>query len=108
MALISVQAFAEIGSIALNKKTLRYGYSYNYRSQHQADDRALRECGHGCVIITRFQGCAALATGRYGRAYGYAARSRKYRARSVAVSFCYKYGGRGCRVRASVCNRGYY
>ena len=107
MLFVTAQVFAA-GAIALNKHTLRYGYSYNYATQHQADDRALRECGYGCVILLRFHGCAALAFGAHRRAYGAGRAPTRHRARHIALSYCHRYGGRHCRVHAAVCNRGHY
>lgn len=49
------------GAIAFNKSNYRYGYSYDYKNQADANRRALNECGRGCqVVIELMNECGAV------------------------------------------------
>jgi hypothetical protein len=51
-------------AIALNQQTGATGYSYRHTSRAGAEERALQECGRGCVIVAWVRNqCLSLATG---------------------------------------------
>jgi hypothetical protein len=77
----------------------RSGFSYNYRSGHEARERALNECGRGCSIKTMFSGsCVGFATDRTrgSTIYGWAEANNSGRAERKAADACSEYGGRNC------------
>lgn len=87
----------------------QYGYSYNYESMAQAERRALKECGDGCVIQTTFENaCIAYATDQASgsSAMGWGKASTANEAAAIALRYCSKYGGHGsdCVVRLQACD----
>jgi|GEM_PF-5734772 len=63
----SVFAADTYGVFYYNKDTGAYGYSYNYETKDDAEERAYQECssfGSGCRHIVTFQGCGAFAEWR--------------------------------------------
>lgn len=85
----------------------QYGFSYNYGSMQEAEQRALSECGYGCSIVLRFEsGCGAYAADQnYGSsAYGWGTASSGGEAQSRALSECASRGGSSCMVRSWGCN----
>jgi len=88
-----------------------YGYSFNYKSESEATDRAMKECrdhnGKNCKAVATLSGnCAAFATDRSRScgAWGWATRSSRGAAENEAVAQCRKYGGKNCRVRTQFCD----
>ena len=84
-----------------------YGYAYDYREEQVARTAALQKCTGSCkVVATIRRGCAAYAIDGHNTcgAHGYASAPTLGRAQNVALRFCYKYGGRGCMVRAWACD----
>lgn len=93
------------GAIAYNERTGRYGWSINYKSQDEANDRALDECGRGCRVVMRFWGeyCGALAKSPNG-AWGTASGPTDQEARRITLRTCREYKGTNCSVLVSKCN----
>ncbi len=80
------------------------GMSYNYRSQREADNRALGECDGRCRIVYRFRNtCAAVAVGDRGGG-GWASGSSVRRADDAALEQCEAQGNRRCRVKQHNCD----
>jgi len=75
------------GAVAFSPGNGAVGYSYNYRSRDDAEQRALEECGHDCRIAMWFKNaCGGLAGGaRHG--YG-ADRGDNQREGNVAIRSC--------------------
>lgn len=105
---LSTQAQAQsYGAIAYSPSSGAHGYSFGYRNQAGAQQRALRECnarGRGCrVAIWYKNACGAVAVapnGSWGSGWG----NSKQRANSEALRVCGRYSG-GCRVRLNACSR---
>ncbi len=99
---------AQWGALAYNSASGAYGFSYNYRSEYDADYRAISECaarGPGCEVVLRFgNGCAAFATG-YNGAYGWGHDYTRYSAERIALGECGAHGG-GCQIKVWACNGG--
>lgn len=93
------------GAIAYNSDSNRYGWSKNYSSQDQANDRALEECGRRCRVVMRFWGeyCGALARSPNG-AWGTASGPTEEEARRIALRTCREYKGTSCSIQISACN----
>jgi len=104
---MSVQAQAQsYGAIAYSPSTGAHGYSFRYRSQAGAQQRALRECNarsRGCrVAIWYRNACGAVAVapnGSWGSGWG----NSKQRANFEALKVCGRYS-RGCSVRVNACS----
>ncbi|MBI1329154.1 MAG: DUF4189 domain-containing protein [Alphaproteobacteria bacterium] len=98
------------GALAIDSnKGNAYGYSYNYSTQDDADDRALNECGDDCTIVMRFANqCAAYAADQaYGSTvYGWGKAATKQDAQSIAMNQCAAHGGSQCMVRVWGCDAG--
>jgi hypothetical protein len=93
------------GAIAYSNTTGAYGYSYDYASRGQAEERSMAECtkrGSGCKVVLWFRNaCGALATGRnFG--YGFAWATTRGESEQVALRYCGKYTSE-CKVAAWVC-----
>lgn len=104
----STQAQAQsYGAIAYSPSSGAHGYSFGYRNQSGAQQRALRECnvrGRGCrVAIWYKNACGAVAVapnGSWGSGWG----NSKQRANYEALKVCRRYSG-GCSVRVNACSR---
>lgn len=105
--LSTTHAFA-YGSLAIDRNQgTQYGFSYDYSSISDAQNRALSECGRGCYIVNTFSsGCAAYAADQaYGSTvYGWGTASSSSQAKSSALYYCRQYGGTQCIVRTWGCN----
>lgn len=85
----------------------QYGFSYDYSSIGEAQNRALSECGRGCRVVKTFSsGCAAYAADQsYGSTvYGWGTASSSSQAKNTALQYCRSHGGTQCVVRAWGCN----
>lgn len=82
-----------------------YGYARNMDSRSEAEQRALRECGHrGCRVVMTFHNtCAAYASARNG-AGGWAWNDDIDEAGSSALGECRAHGGRGCEINMAKCD----
>ena len=87
----------------------QYGWAIRYRTQSEADRRALNECGYGCSIVMRFSNtCAAYAADQargstvYGWAWGAGNAST---VQNRALQECRRRGGgrSNCMVRVWGC-----
>ncbi len=95
------------GAIAYSASDRSYGYSYDYDTREEAEQKALQECearGKGCKVLTWFKNnCGALATASNG-SYGYAWDDTREAAIEKALGLCRQYGGKDCRWRCWSCN----
>jgi serine/threonine-protein kinase len=100
-------AWDKYGAIAYSQSDRRWGYSYNWDSRYEAEQRALQECsakGRACKVVTWFKNnCGALANGSNG-AYGYAWGPNKEAAIRKATRYCRQQGGTHCTWRCWACN----
>ena len=96
------------GSLAIDENQgSSYGFSYNYTSMDEADEKALSECGDDCYIVERFtSGCAAYAADQSAGStvYGWGKAPNGADARNRALYECQKRGGNRCVVRVWACN----
>jgi uncharacterized protein DUF4189 len=93
------------GAIAYSVDTGDIGYSEQFASRAQAEQRARRECGKSdCEIAAWFyNSCGALAADD-DRTWGGAQGSNEQRARQSAIARCAKEGGKNCQVIATRCS----
>jgi hypothetical protein len=90
-------------AIAFNKQTGATGYGYRATSRAAAEEKALQECGRGCVIVAWVRDqCLSLATGR-GNGYGYGFSTNDARAMEVAVEQCERQTS-NCEVNTTICS----
>ena len=61
-SLLTIECLA-VGALAVDQgQGDQWGWAANHRTQAEADERALRECGQGCAIVLRFNDtCVAFA-----------------------------------------------
>lgn len=92
------------GAIAYSPSTRAHGYSYDYPTRWEAEDRALAECRRhagDCLIPVWFRNaCGALATGPSG--YGSGWGTNRNLAESYALQTCRRHSG-GCSIMRWVC-----
>jgi len=106
--LTAMPAFAQYGAIAWDKKTGKYGASWNQDTPKRAEEVALGECGAtSCKVIirTRPAMCAALATNEGGKYAGGASRRDRDAARLAALTNCKKGKAGECTIRVTDCNK---
>lgn len=106
MSATVAQAQNRFGSISFSTVTGAHGYSYDYASQGQAQNRAVNECigagGTNCVVTTWFRNaCGALAVGN-GNGWGSHWGNNRSGAEYNAMQAC-KRQTSGCRVIRWVC-----
>ena len=95
-------ALAEHGAVATGPEG-RFGWSRDFRTQGQADRKALEECGRRCRILFQFKdSCAAYATGR-SNAFGWEISNSETHARDIALERCHRHS-QDCRLRMSTCS----
>jgi hypothetical protein len=100
-------AFAQVGAIAYDVDTGRYGVTWNQFSMGAAEARALRECGTpGCAIRLRIGPgeCGALATTASRVGWGTSVHRMRDTARMGALGNCQRFNRGECIVRAWDCN----
>ncbi|MGZ3770913.1 MAG: DUF4189 domain-containing protein [Bdellovibrio sp.] len=88
------------GSIAYDRYTGRYGMSWNWGTQAQANSVALQYCGTAnCyVIVSRAYAWLALSTGKTNNYwYGASWSSNRYQALYQALLYCNNYGNVACK-----------
>jgi hypothetical protein len=98
------------GSIYVSTRTLSWGWSNNYRTVGDAQNRAYNECGGDCEMATWFcNACGALATRRdrggataWGASSGYSIRDAEIK----ALQWCESMGHGPCSVAVSLCTGG--
>lgn len=105
---LSATQLLAAGSLAIDSNHGdQYGFSYDYPSTGESDERALSECGGGCQVVQQFDsGCAAYAADQSAGSsvYGWYVGSSGSAAQSGALSECAAQGGSSCQVRAWGCN----
>ena len=80
-----------------------YAYSYAYKSQAAASQRARRECGEECDIIIKITNeCMALAEGS-GTSYGWGTNSFLSRAKNRALEECQLRSRASCQIKVAGC-----
>ena len=99
----SASAADTYAAIALNQKSGATGYGYRFTSRSGAEERALQQCGSGCIVVAWVRNqCLSLATGRsYG--YGYALSTNDATAMQRAVAECGKRTS-NCEVNTTICS----
>src|SRR5258706_15874379 len=101
VVMATAPALAAHGALATAEDG-RFGWSHDYRTQFEADRKAVQECGRRCTILFQFRDtCAAYATG-YGGAFGWERSDDERYAREIALERCRQHT-RDCRVRVSTC-----
>ncbi len=107
LAMIATQAMA-VGAIAIDSNHgSRYGFSYDYPTRAQAEQRALNECGYGCQVVLDFDtGCGAYAADQASGSsvYGWGTSTSRDGAQNRALSECKAQGGSRCIIRVWGCN----
>lgn len=92
------------GAIAYSPNTRAFGYSYDYGSRGQAENRAMSECqnrSRGCRVVIWFRNaCGAVAAGPDG--WGSAWGDNRRLAEGFAKDQCRKHSNR-CQVVAWAC-----
>ena len=103
MTIAATPALADnFGAIAFSQSNGTNGYSYDFGSQGEAEEKALQECGPGCEVVIWFKNaCGALATGS-GNGYGTGWSSARGEAESIALSKCSE-NTSGCQVVRWAC-----
>ena len=108
---IAVESGAQtpVGALAIDERQGdQWGWSVDYETAAAARERALGECGPGCLVVLTFGRCAAYAADQdadstavgWAEAYGSADAARQ-----AALGECRaRGGGSGCIVRAWGCN----
>jgi hypothetical protein len=84
-----------------------YGAAFDYRGPDAARSAALGKCSGDCKVVQAMKrNCAALAIDGHKPcgALGYAAAPRLGLAQNTALSYCYRYGGKDCVIRAWACD----
>ncbi|MCS6782001.1 MAG: DUF4189 domain-containing protein [Gloeomargarita sp. SKYBB_i_bin120] len=94
-----VYARDQVGAIAIGKG--RFGYSYDWSTPSQAQQRALQECGSpDCKVVLTFSGgCGAVAEGQ-GR-IGIGTGKTRQLAEQAAIKVC---NDPTCQVTVWACN----
>jgi hypothetical protein len=96
------------GAIAYSPSTDKFGYSFDYPSQSEAEGRALRECrkvggAEDCESVLWFKNvCGALATDGKG-AYGADWAGTTKKAEAQAMDYCRANTKGACTVQKSFC-----
>lgn len=91
-------AAEKFGALAVDRSNgFYYGWSYDYATLKEAEDKALAECkkrGGNCSIVLSFSGagCAAYRTikSNVGTAYGWGVAKTKEAADAIAIAECKK------------------
>jgi hypothetical protein len=101
-------AEAQLGAIAYDGRTGRWGMSLNKPTPEAARAAALRDCGaSGCRVVIRLRPriCAAVASSGKPKGFGASARPSLEEARRAALADCKKANAGECVVKASSCNK---
>ncbi len=85
-----------------------FGYAFDYADANAAVRAAQGKCtGADCKVVMMLKkSCAAFAIDgrRPCGPHGYASARRLGQAQNVALTSCYKYGGKDCMIRAWACD----
>lgn len=101
-------AFAAYGAFAHDESTGKYGFSWNEKSQNEADQAALKGCASDkCKVVFRTAAgqCGAIALNPDGKVWGGAKRPKRDAAELAAIENCQKRTPGQCKVRGAECNR---
>lgn len=86
-----------------------YGYAFDFKMPVEARVAALANCASKrCRLVLVMQHtCGAFAIDGHNAcgAHGYAGAPHLGEAQSIALQYCYKFGGRDCVIRAFACDR---
>jgi hypothetical protein len=109
LALLSIvpPAQAQLGAIAYDGRTGRWGMSLNKPTPDAARAAALRDCGAGCRVVIRLRPriCGAVASSGKPKGFGASARPSLEEARRAALTDCKRANAGECVVKASSCNK---
>ncbi|MBS1196882.1 MAG: hypothetical protein H6R18_667 [Proteobacteria bacterium] len=86
-----VHAADNYGAIAFNSGTYAYGFAYDHKTQADANQRALSECGRGCkVVLELMNECGAIYrnNSRYAWSNGRSRQAAENGARNQCGSNC--------------------
>jgi serine/threonine-protein kinase len=90
------------GAIAFSQASGAVGYSYDFDSRDDAEERALQECGPRCEVVIWFKNaCAALAVGD-DKGYGTGWAADRDRAEEIAMMKCEE-NSDDCSVKQWAC-----
>ena len=90
------------GAIAFSSESGATGYSYNFGSREEAEERALQECGAGCEVVQWFKNaCAALAVGD-NNGWGTGWSGNREEAENIALNKCGEQT-RNCDIKVRAC-----
>ena len=102
LALSPAAAADNYGAIAFSQDSGKVGWSYDYRSRSEAEERALEECGGDCeVVLWIMNACGALATGD-DNGYGTGWAGTRERAEEIALTNCEE-NADNCRINRWIC-----
>jgi hypothetical protein len=101
------------GAVAVSPSTLFEGHAFNYKTQQEAETRALKECRNmtratDCKIVANVVDvCIALAESKPDKVYAVSSPSPGNTfADKNAILHCQRAGGRYCAVVTSLCADG--
>jgi serine/threonine-protein kinase len=108
VGVLEASAQDSYGAIARSPSTQDKGYSWNYQTLADAENRAISECesisgaGDCEVLIWTRNACMSIAEGSNGAA-GTAWSNSRRQAESKARQVCRDYDGVDCRVTRTIC-----
>ena len=96
------------GAVAFDGASGAFGFSYDARSQSEADRMALARCSGNCAIRARFNRTCLAVSGDINnsyRPYGYGLNNDIVAAQNRAKRECQNRGGDFCVIRARACDQ---
>jgi hypothetical protein len=95
------------GAIAYGAKSTGYGYSFDKRTQQDAERTALNNCrpnGDDCKIVTSFSNsCAAVAAIESKGVFSTGGGGTQQAAQDNALKACERSHGKGCEIEVWTC-----
>jgi Domain of unknown function (DUF4189) len=101
-------AVAGYGAVAYDAATGRYGFAWNEKTAHEAEEIAVRDCkSKGCKVVIPVgpRECAALASSENGKVWGGKKAPSRDSAKLGALENCQKRTAGKCEIRGSECNK---
>lgn len=102
------QSHPSFGAIAYGRKSMAWGYSYNWSSRNQAESTAMKNCtgiGKDCEIMVWFdRKCGAVASRSDSTDAYWGLGGSVRQAQGEALNQCAKDKGKGCQVQVSHCS----
>ena len=99
-------SYSYYGAVAINVATGNTGYSYDYGTRSEAEERALRECGSNCEIALWIENtCGAVSYSKKHKIYGWAWGDDSWQIERDSVKEC---GESDCVLEVSLCTTRYY